>query len=135
MPYELSWYVENRILYLRLLGEVTFAELDLVSREANVMIDGGVRPVHALVDLRGVTEFPTNIKDVYDAIHMNRGDNLGWTLIITPSRVLRFFGSTIVQLAQRRINTFVNWEEALAFLATRDDSIKLNDLPPIPLAK
>jgi hypothetical protein len=133
MPYELTWYVEKRVIFQRLYGEITFSELRQMSDEANALVRSGTRFVHLLVDLQEVTKYPTNVKDASGVINMEPGDNLGWTLVVTPNTVLRFLGSMMGQLARQRVNTFRTWEDALQFLSSRDDSIKLNELPPLPI--
>ncbi|MDZ4766321.1 MAG: hypothetical protein SGI73_17405 [Chloroflexota bacterium] len=120
MPYTLEWLVERCLLLHRVYGDVTLDELHSMSNESRQLLESSTTTVHSLVDLTGIRSHPTQIKELTAAVNMNAPANLEWTLIVTESRLLRFLGALLTQLARQRVATFPTIASAIQFIAARD---------------
>jgi hypothetical protein len=127
MAYEIKWYVEGRIIYDRLYGDLTF---DDAVQTSSILTDylGRAAPlplIHVIVDLSEMERMPleVNLKRFNQAMQHMKAPNLGWTLMITSHPIARFLASTLTQIARARFRTFTSREEALAFLSDQDETL------------
>lgn len=125
MPCEFRWYIPNRVLYQRMYGEITLEELRGFNVESLQYVEQGQAPVHTLVDMREVTKYPMNLREISSQLLNDPGPKLGWVMVITNNPVLRFLASVVVQVAKVRTGVFPSIDEALAFVAKRDETLIL----------
>ncbi len=127
MPYEMSWLVDKRVIYARLYGYVTEEELASYYQSMVTLAQDSELLLHTLTDSSGMTGMKMSFRELqnmgFSGIH-----NLGWAILISPSKLNRFFASVITQLSHKRGRQFATLEEGLQFLQEIDDS-----LPPIPM--
>jgi hypothetical protein len=129
MPYEAAWYVDQRILYEYIYGDITFEELGALSTQVRAMYDVGTVVVHTLIDVRDIEHFPqVNLKEMFSQVRSVPTENSGWVVIITGNKVIRFLSSVYFQFNQRRFHTVETLETALAFLAERDVTLDADTL-------
>lgn len=124
MAYTTTWCVDKRVALLQIDGEVDLADLPEIAKSSRAYVAEGIAPVHILIDMRGVTKYPTNLREVANALKNEGNSQVGWTLFITNSLVLRFLGSTLVQLTKQRVHALSNVDEAIEFLLERDATLE-----------
>ena len=83
--------------------------------------------VHILVDLREAAELPVGVHEISRVLTHLREPDIGWSLIITDNKMIRFAGSIATQLAQARFRAFTDFDEAYAFLVEQDQSLPQED--------
>ncbi len=127
MPYEMSWLVEKRVIYAQLYGYVTQEELAAYYQSMTALSQRSELLLHTLTDSSGMTGMKMSLRDLQN-MNFNGIHNLGWAILISPSKINRFFASVITQLSHKRGRQFATVEEGLKFLQEMDDS-----LPPIPM--
>jgi hypothetical protein len=95
MPHEISWYIENRVIGVRIYGEMDRDE----PIDSSVLIDQfrmeGTPPIFLLLDFRDVTKFPTDVGYILPRMKersMNQGE-ITWTIFLTDSKLFGFFGA------------------------------------------
>ena len=133
MPYRSTFYPEHHLFYETLWGSVTLEEIR-VFHEGNVRaVAEAQTPIHILVDVRDLKEFPTSIVQMKDVLHPIEGPNLYWMILITNNGALiKFIGSIVIQLVLKngRFRLLGSLEEALAFLEQADSTLDLSDFLP-----
>ena len=129
MPYENGWYIERRVIFQRIYGDVTLADLEKNLHETNELLEAGISPIHVMCDVREISKFPMNINQLKDLYQMAPNPNAGFTILLSSSSVLRFFLSIIVQIVKTDYKMVNTDEEALELLRRIDPT--LNGLVPV----
>ncbi len=129
MPYEVKWYVEGRVSITRDWGDFSLDEL----RESNVIalanIRAGKAPVHLLLDTRAINKLPGSFVPMLKEIENFRHEpNMGWTVMVTDSSLLHFFGVLSSNLIKMPFSAVSTYAEANALLKKVDPT--LTDLLP-----
>lgn len=130
MPYEVSWYVENRVVLNRIWGEYNLDEM----RAGNDVILAWMReaaaPVHLLVDVRELQHFPRNFRPMLQEIERFRTEpKMGWGVMLTTNSLLHFFGVLASNVTRSSFRAATSYEEANAILGRVDP--KLAPLLPV----
>jgi hypothetical protein len=126
MATEVTWYQENRVILARVWEEITIQEVIEVDAEIASHIRHGARTtplVHVISDISALTKFPIQLVEIRRAITYLREPDLGWTVVVGMSPVMRFLASMVTQIAGVRFRMFPTFEEAIAFLVSRDEGI------------
>src|SRR3982751_297543 len=127
MPYQLSWLVEKRVIYTRLYGLVTSAELSAQKEEMEPLIQSSDQLLYIITDGTDTTGTDMGLRDLQKTQFADT-PNLGWSVYISPKKMDRFFASVITQLWKKRSREFATLDEGIRFLQSVDES-----LPPIKL--
>jgi hypothetical protein len=127
MPYQISWYVDKRVLYQRYQGTLTATDIIAADHEATTYVDSGTPPVHIIADTSQVQKFPLNLSESTRLLS-NRAKGLGWVLVISRNRALNFVISVALQVRGVDIRFVASLDEALVFLAARDQTLSLDSL-------
>ena len=128
MSYTIEWYVEKRVLLTRYEGAVTIEDARAQVAEGNKMLREGIPLTHSIIDMTAVNKLPplqaasefmsTDLSDVRD--------KLGWTIVVTNNKFLKFASSLFVPMFKVRQRFYGTLDEALAFLQDEDST-----LPPL----
>jgi hypothetical protein len=129
MPVEVSWYISNRVVLARGYGSVTTEENAESDRQVAALIDQGIAPVHVIIDVTTVDDFPffsaSYQKD--NVQQFLRSNKLGWGVVCgTSNRVVRFVGEVVARLSRINFRMFPTLEEGLAFLKDQDQTVPWN---------
>ena len=127
MPYQMSWLVEKRVIYAQLYGYVTQEDLAAYYQMMIDLAEESELLLHTFTDSSGMTGMKMSFRELQN-MTFNGIHNLGWAILISPSKLNRFFASVVTQLSHKRGRQFETLEEGLHFLQEMDDS-----LPPIPM--
>lgn len=119
MSYILSWLVPNRVIEMVLPSNANDdAVLAALDAEINVMLDTASQPVHVMLDVRTMKEYPS----ASTAMKMKyyKHPKLAQLIIIglTANPVLRFLGGLVGKGVGIQMRDFGSREEALAYLAS-----------------
>ncbi len=126
MSAETTWYIENRVILMRVQGESTFQDIAQEDAEVVVRIRQGskVTPlVHLILDMRAMTKIPVNLVEIRRALTHLKEPALGWTVVAGMSPVIRFVAGMVTQMAGVRFRMFPTLEEAVSFLISQDESL------------
>jgi hypothetical protein len=126
MPVEVRWYVENRVVLAAGHGVVTRAENDESDRQVLAMLGTGSPPVHVLMDVSLVEDFPQYTMNERMSVFQNMAQhpNLGWAALCgTVNPVVRFMSAVVTRLTGVRFRLFETFDEGLNFLKEQDKSV------------
>jgi hypothetical protein len=126
MGYKVSWYSESRVAWCQVWGDYTLDELRDSAAAGQVLIQTGTPLVHDLIDMRRMTDYPKNIREIIKLTPIFKEPNLGWVVVLTEDKIVGFLSHAVTSISKVRIRTFTNPQEALEFLARIDET-----LPPL----
>ncbi len=126
MPFEVSWYIERRVVSTVLTGNLSLQDAEAASLLTSEYIIKGKPPlVHLIADTTHLEKFPTNLSLINgEASHHLRNPLLGWTIVISSSTATRFVSSIMTQVARVRFRMFATWEQSINFLEEQDTSLQ-----------
>ena len=129
MGFAINWCVEKQVIYLKFFGVVCAEEIVQANRQAMAFTQAGTQPVHVVINIREISEFPTNLRWVLSLIERNETVSAGWHIIVSDSGAIRFLASTILQILKVPIHVCTNLDEARVFLAQYDLSPVFSSAP------
>lgn len=126
MPYEVSWFIERRVVYSVLKGDLNLRDAEAASLMTSIYIDKSLPPsVHLIVDTTELKKFPTNLSLInVEASHHLRNPALGWTVVISSSNATRFVSTVMTQVARVRFRMFSTLDQSVNFLLKQDSSLE-----------
>jgi len=130
MAYEVSWFVDQRVVYFRSYGTATVEDIHNMNRDTQAYVRAGQPLVHVLVDLSALEKFPTNLSGMRQSLQQMDHERMGWVVVCgAGNALLRFVASLITQfvIPNVRLRMFDTVEQGTAFLRERDAT--LTDLP------
>ena len=126
MAVQVSWHEEGRVIYQRFQGALEMADVETVTRALEQRATNGLPPVHAIVDVRLVTDFPVSFDE------LNRlkiaADIPGWMVVIGLHPAVRSVARMMSWMRGVQYRPVSTLEDAVQFLARQDSS--LNYLTP-----
>ena len=131
MAYQISWLVEGRVMQIIVNGTTTVEEIQDQALSLTKYLDNGQGPlVHTFIDLLQLENFPINLSLLNNSMASTlQHSKVGWNIVITSNRMVKFLTSLVMQLSKVRFRTFATWEEGIAFLNDMDST--LPDLSPL----
>ncbi len=120
------WLHEDRIAYLEIIGD--FDEEGMIEFNTHMRdkyLEQGDAPVHCIIDAKGLTGHPTNIKTLKEGTQASvKHPNIGWVVLVGfDNRIVRFFSSTVSQLLGVKFKLVDNLDDAKDVLRRADQSI------------
>jgi hypothetical protein len=118
MSYQISWHRENRVLYMKLEGDMPPDELVRMEAEAFNLIKNANGIIHAIVDMRSLN----NPGSLSNSLSKNKHDNQGISVIVMPNmnRIGKFIASTMMQVLRLQFRICETIEEAEAIIDKLD---------------
>ena len=128
MPYKVQWLVEKRILLSQYEGTVTIEDARGQVSEGNAMLRQGIPLTHSIIDMSKVDKLPSlQLASEFMSTDLSEvRDKLGWTIVLTNNKFLKFASSLFVPMFKVRQRFFGSLDEALIFLQEEDST-----LPPL----
>ncbi len=126
MTYEISWYIERRVVSAVLTGDLSLRDAEAASLMTSEFILKGRPPlVHLIVDTTQLGKFPTNLSLINgEASHHLRNPLIGWTVVISSSNATRFVSSVMTQVARVKFRMFATWDQSIGFLLKQDSTLQ-----------
>ncbi len=127
MPYNISWYIPQRILLVEGCGVIDEPQLRKQAFEIRALLNKGISPVHMLVNMSHVVSIVVDKSRIYDVTApMYQDTPLGWRLYFgSHDRTKRDLTSLTSRLFHLRTAWFEQQKDALLFLASLDESLHL----------
>ncbi len=123
MAYELSWYHEQRVIYVRIWGDLTLDELRHYNTEVYDKLDHGVSPVHLILDVTDMKQFPPSLTALKSTAHYLSHPNLGRNVMIGGPMLAQSFARITAQLLKLDFRTTRTMREALSLLKDGDATL------------
>ena len=130
MPYQVSWYVDQRVIYCSAFGIATIEDIHGLNHEVQTRVREGQPLVHVVCDLKNIEKFPTNIAGMRKSLEQMDHERMGWVIVVgAGNALLRFVASLITQfvIPNVRLRMFDTFEQAIDFLHEHD--VTLESLP------
>lgn len=127
MPYQVSWYVEQRVIYCSATGTVTTEDIHDMNHDTQTYVRAGQPLVHVLCDLKGLTKYPTNIAGMRQSLEQMDHERMGWVIVCgAGNALLRFVASLITQfiIPNVRLRMFDTLEQGVDFLREHDVTLE-----------
>jgi hypothetical protein len=125
MAYDMYWHIEKRVIASRFHGDVVETEISDHGLEVEGRIKEGVQPMYLIVDARDIAKYPTNLKDLLEAMSKSptNSNNLAHTFVITNSKLVNFIGTVVSNFFKTPIRACKTPEEAEVFIAHHSPDI------------
>ncbi|MEO8607805.1 MAG: hypothetical protein ABI690_07995 [Chloroflexota bacterium] len=126
MSVTVSWNLHDRIIHVKLEGNLLKDELDPSNQIIAQYVREGQPPVHVIVDAVQLDKFPMDLKQFSGSKVYLREPNMGKLVIISKQSVfVRFFASVISQAAHIEMQMFDDMDSGLAYLQRVDGSVRV----------
>lgn len=125
MPFQVRWYIEKQVVYVRFWGELTVEDLRAEVEQGLHYVEISDRPlVHIIIDASKVTK-NLNLRELGSVMSGRKSHPRGgWTIMVGEQDILMRFlasvGRQLLKLRQRSCDTFA---QAVDFLKEVDTSI------------
>jgi hypothetical protein len=96
LAYSVDWYISNRVLLIKVLGELSGDDLHRMASEAFSRIRNAPDLVHAIVDLRHLSKRPANLQIAFKDVWRRRHPNQGTSVIVAPMHPVPKFICSVV---------------------------------------
>ena len=128
MPYKVQWLVEKRVLLSEYQGILTIEDARGQVSEGNALLRQGIPLTHSIIDMSKVDKLPSlQLASEFMSTDLSEvRDKLGWTIVLTNNKFLKFASSLFVPMFKVRQRFFGSLDEALIFLQEEDST-----LPPL----
>lgn len=119
------WLVENRLFVGYYAGEITTQTLIEGQQEVQHVLDNATdgRLIHAIVDMRFLVRYPTNLNDLIRATPIFKSPALGWVVLLSNNTLIRFLTSAVIHYSKPEFRAFMEIQKALDFLHEMDSEI------------
>jgi hypothetical protein len=125
MAYTINWYHQDVVILAELSGDLEIEEFPIMDEILLNHIEASSLPlVHIVINLKAVKKFPNSVAQIHKALsHLNH-PRMGWSILVTDNRFIRFVGYTVTQISKARFRAFNEEAEAMRFLETVDSKLK-----------
>lgn len=131
MTYQLAWYVEKRVLYIRWPEVLTLEALKEANDEIVTYLDAGTPLVHTIQDTSSMAKYPSNLLKLHQTLTFLRHPALGWVLAVSHDPMVVFLGTVLPQMSGRsRTRVFRTMADLLAFIEDQDRSVDWTSADP-----
>ena len=126
MPYKVNWYVENRVLRVRAIGDFSEQEFMESSQEVQVLIHQCASPVIFLLDFSELAKIAFTISAL-KMLNQFRAEarSVEWLIVVSSNVVYSFFGTLGGKVISLPVVVFKTQEEADSFIARQAPDIIL----------
>lgn len=127
MPYQLTWRVPQRVIYEQLSGQIGIGDIQDIQDLFHQYLAQGQAPVHLIVDMREVTDYPLNLAQIKNQMITTDRTPLGWIMIVNQNPMPKFLTSVATQLSitNTRLRMVDSPEQAFALLQEYDPALQV----------
>jgi hypothetical protein len=122
MPYDVSWYVEKRIVYVEFHQTLLLEELPPLFAAVMQLRDEGESPVHIFANLSRMEKFPVSLPAIQQVSPLMNG--FGVAIIYGVRQQILFFilkvAASFIEIEARVVGTE---DEALHMIARLDPTL------------
>jgi hypothetical protein len=116
MPYEIKWYLEPHVIFVRISGDVTAPEIETIFKELAQYAAQGTRPLFVVSDLSELGRYPINAAEYQKAVRALAGQIDTSILIGMSSPILKFISSFLSQISKYELRMVDTMDEALVLI-------------------
>ena len=127
MPYQVSLYIDQRVIYSRAFGNATIDDIHHLNHEVQTHVREGQPLVHVICELKDIEKFPTNIAGMRKSLEQMDQERMGWVIVCgAGNALLRFVASLITQfvIPDVRLRMFDTLEQGIDFLREHDETLQ-----------
>ena len=139
MPYHLSWYHENHVIYAAVSGNFTVPEFEAYGVELiERYLDSAPHAIHIISDVSRMERFPTQMWTAIRATEpWLRHPNLGRIMLLSSggNPMLRFLLAAVNQVVGIRYHVVESTEEAYMLLQQLDEKLSEATLEKIVVSE
>ena len=122
MSYEVSWYVNNRVILCKLSEEITVDEIKTGNTKIREYVAEGENPVHCILDLNDLNSFPIDFNLFRTDYPFH--DTTGWIVLSGGNALMRYSAGVVARFIGTDFHVVRNFDEALTFLKEKDSTIQ-----------
>jgi hypothetical protein len=123
MGANVSWLVENRVVYARVNHSLTLHDIDRLGEDVQSLARTSNEIVYDILDMREMDQFLTSLKDIVQLAGYLRAENTGYIVMVTDNPTARFMVGMASKIAGAPFSVFDTLSEALTFLNNTDSSL------------
>lgn len=125
MPYNISWYIEKRVILIEINGRIDLEEFEKLHNESFDYVMQSQFKVHAIADLSQFEAIPTNLRMLSSATSQEKNHNQGMTVLVMPKMpgVIRFIASIVMQTLRLEYRMCETVDEAINILKRVDTDL------------
>jgi hypothetical protein len=123
MPQKMDYWVDKRVTFHWIAGDVTAAEFLEANATAVQLVRNGIGPVHHVVDATGVGKVSLNLRQLGEITSLLREPNLGWIVFIGGNPIVRFLAAVLTQHDRVKFRVVDDQEAAWQLLQRVDSSL------------
>lgn len=128
MSHSINWYIEKRIIYFQVSGDISMEEIFEGNSKIEAFLNEGNAPVHIIVDDEDVKKMPINIRELNGKFTAMRNPNVGRIIEIGQlNPLLRYLMPMIAQLARINLIHRTTVADAMEYLANTDKTLNWED--------
>lgn len=124
MGNRIQWYLEKRVLYNILEGNISVESIAKGSEIIQALAESCDAPIDIIFDASQVTVAPTHIGQLTDVTDMLFNGNLvNHVIVITDNPIQRFIGNIVLQVFRKSSKIVPNLETAITTLKHLNPSL------------
>jgi hypothetical protein len=124
MPIFSDWCVTKRVVYSRVVGDLSLDDLAQASQRMITLLDQGDAPIHHIADMYAMGEYPLDLKAITKAMPFLRHSKLGWFIGVRPRHVVAdALANMLMQAAGVEFRIKATHEGAVQLLRRIDSSL------------
>lgn len=124
MPYQMTWLIPDKLLYVRNNGIMTADEIKSMYAEmAQLSLETSSQAFYFVVDSTEVEQTQVSAADLQKIFPKINDNRLKWTVTVNPNLLQRFFATLIFQFMGIRGCILSTPREAFEFLCEQDETL------------
>lgn len=128
MAYQISWFIEKRVLYCRYSDFINIEQLNQVVVKSRTYYETGIAPIHTILDFIHVQDLDFSFKAALNdpgAAEYFKNPKLGWTIYVAQkdSNFYHLVASFLEKQFEAKIAIVENLDMAHQFLIQKDKNL------------
>jgi len=125
MSFEISWYIPERVIFVRITGELDINAVEEMAKAAREEIEIGIAPIHILLDDTKGGRPPISLNQLKSRLEIAKNPSLGWIIGIGETDpVAKFLIPLLMNIMNISFTRVASIEDALKFLVKHDMSLE-----------
>jgi len=116
MPINFHWQVQDRVLLIEHIGQLTVDEMDAALTRYIGYLDSAQRPFHLIADWRRSLGYPLQFSMVSKSMSILRHWNMGHIALVGVNPSVSFWLDFFSRLTRVNYRVFKTLDEAIRFL-------------------
>ncbi|MDX1990905.1 MAG: hypothetical protein SF029_00855 [bacterium] len=124
MAIDLCWQIEHRVVLITISGDIILEDIGAAEDALWNFVKDGHQPVHVIFDVRRISSFPMNLRQIRERFKDRDRTGIGWRVLIIHHSMARLLAVIVFQLLNVPFRIVRSPAEALAFLLEQDDTLR-----------